>query len=174
MPARLAGATRRLIVELAPGQPAVAAEAEMRLAGFWGGVDGSWTCQCAVHTLDARSYPTDVRTAFTAPSKTVYGPFKRTSGPPVLRAVDPLSVVGWLFGHRSRFPVTGFRSACSVQRGRSRASARGWGRPTGSRRHAIPFRPSQGYTYVDCNPNGIPKAQHRPKSRDHVTSRVSE
>ena len=58
MLARLAGGMRRLILELAPGQPAVAAEGELRLAGFRDGVDGSWTCQRAVHTLDSRGYRT--------------------------------------------------------------------------------------------------------------------
>lgn len=58
MLARLAGGTHRLILDLAPGQPAVAAEGELRLAGFRDGVDGPWTCQRAVHTLDSRGYRT--------------------------------------------------------------------------------------------------------------------
>ena len=52
------GGTRRLIVELAPGQRAVVAEAKLQLTGFRDGVDGYRTCQRAVDTLDSRGHRT--------------------------------------------------------------------------------------------------------------------
>ncbi len=77
MLARLAAGTRRLILDLAPGQPAVAAEEELRLAGFRDGVDGSWTCQRAVHTLDSRGYRTR--------AEGVVGPTRERASQPLRR-----------------------------------------------------------------------------------------
>lgn len=52
--------TARLSLALSPGNPVVAAEAELRLRGFRKGVDGSWTCSRAVHRLDRGGYATSV------------------------------------------------------------------------------------------------------------------
>ena len=49
-----------LFVDLAPGNPAAAAEAELRTAGFGEGIDGFWTCRRVVHRLDRRGYSTAV------------------------------------------------------------------------------------------------------------------
>lgn len=52
--------TVRLSLELSPGNPLAAAEAELRLQGFRDGADGSWTCSRAVHRLDRGGYATSV------------------------------------------------------------------------------------------------------------------
>lgn len=58
--AQLARGTALLVIDLSPGNPVVAAEAELRLAGFRDDVDGSWACQRAVHRLDRRGFSTAV------------------------------------------------------------------------------------------------------------------
>lgn len=58
--AELARGTARLSIDLSPGNPVVAAEAELRLAGFRAGIDRSWTCRRVVHKLDRRGYSTTV------------------------------------------------------------------------------------------------------------------
>ncbi|MDE0126356.1 MAG: contractile injection system protein, VgrG/Pvc8 family [Bryobacterales bacterium] len=52
--------TVRLSLELSPGNPVAAAEAELRLSGFRDGANGSWTCSRAVHRLDRSGYSTTV------------------------------------------------------------------------------------------------------------------
>lgn len=49
-----------LSADLSPGNPAAAAEAELRTARFGDGIDGSWTCRRVVHKLDRRGYSTVV------------------------------------------------------------------------------------------------------------------
>lgn len=56
--AQLARGTALLTLDLSPGNPVVAAEAELRLAKFRAGVDGSWTCQRVVHKLDLGGFST--------------------------------------------------------------------------------------------------------------------
>ena len=56
----LARGTARLSLKMAPGNPAIAAEAELRLKEFGDGADGSWTCLRAVHRLDRGGYSTQV------------------------------------------------------------------------------------------------------------------
>lgn len=58
--ARLARGTALLTLDLSPGNPVVAAEAELQLAGFRPGADGSWTCQRVVHKLDRGGFSTAV------------------------------------------------------------------------------------------------------------------
>lgn len=58
--AQLARGTARLSVDLSPGNPVVAAEAELRLEGFRDGVDGSWTCRRVSHKLARSGYSTAV------------------------------------------------------------------------------------------------------------------
>lgn len=58
--AQLARGTALLAVDLSPGNPVVAAEAELRLAGFRPGADGSWTCQRVIHKLDRGGFSTAV------------------------------------------------------------------------------------------------------------------
>ena len=58
--ARLERGISRLSLALALGNPAAAAEAELRLKEFGDGADGSWTCLRAVHRLDRRGYSTQV------------------------------------------------------------------------------------------------------------------
>ena len=55
--------TVRLSLALSPGNPVVAAEAELRLRGFRDGADGSWTCSRVVHRLDRGGYATSVEAA---------------------------------------------------------------------------------------------------------------
>lgn len=52
--------TGRLGITLEPGRPEVAAEAELRLAGFRAGLDGRWICTRAVHRISDRGYSTSV------------------------------------------------------------------------------------------------------------------
>ena len=65
--ARLARGTVRLSAELSPGNPVVAAEAELRLAGFRKGAAGSWTCRRVTHRLNPRGYSTAVEAELKAP-----------------------------------------------------------------------------------------------------------
>lgn len=50
--------TVRLSLDIGPGNPAVKAEAELRLRGFRAGVDGRWVCSRVIHALDAGGYVT--------------------------------------------------------------------------------------------------------------------
>ena len=56
--AELTRETRQLSLTLSPGKPAVAAEVELRLAGFGNDVDGSWSSRRAVHKLTGSGYST--------------------------------------------------------------------------------------------------------------------
>ena len=58
--AELARGTARLSIDLSPGNPVVAAEAELRLAGFRDGINDRWTCRRVVHRLDRRGYSATV------------------------------------------------------------------------------------------------------------------
>ena len=64
----LARGTARLALRMAVGNPSIAAEAELRLAGFGDGADGSWTCLRAAHRLDRGGYSTQAEGELKGPS----------------------------------------------------------------------------------------------------------